>query len=246
MSELLYIVMPVYNEEAVIEKVISEWYPMLENGSEDSRMVIADGGSSDSTLSILYDLQKEYPKLVVFSMPGTEHGSKVIALYKYAIENNAEWVFQTDSDGQTVHEEFLEFWNARHSYDAVFGYRKKRGDGFGRKIIEYVLRVLVAMFFGVFVPDANAPFRLMRCTALSKYIDFMSEDFSLPNAVITACFARYKERICFKNISFRARTSGKNHMTLIKILQIGFSSFWNFSKVRKTLKKHEKETSMKG
>ena len=106
MNETLFIVMPTYNEEANITNVVKEWYTILDNGDENSRMIISDGGSTDNTLSILYELQKEYPKLVVIPKPGTDHGTKVILLYKYAIENNATWIFQTDSDGQTLPSEF--------------------------------------------------------------------------------------------------------------------------------------------
>ena len=59
MGDTLYIVMPAYNEEANIREVVAEWYPILENGSEDSRMVISDGGSKDKTLEVLYELQKQ-------------------------------------------------------------------------------------------------------------------------------------------------------------------------------------------
>ena len=52
----LYIVMPAYNEEANIIDVVREWYPILEGKNEESRLVIADGGSKDNTLNILYDL----------------------------------------------------------------------------------------------------------------------------------------------------------------------------------------------
>ena len=52
----LYIVMPAYNEEANIVEVVKEWYPVLEGKHEDSKMVIADGGSKDNTLEIC----KEY------------------------------------------------------------------------------------------------------------------------------------------------------------------------------------------
>ena len=59
MDETLFIVMPTYNEETNIRNVVEEWYPILENADENSRLVIADGGSKDDTLNILYDLQKE-------------------------------------------------------------------------------------------------------------------------------------------------------------------------------------------
>ena len=75
MNDTLYIVMPAYNEEENIKNVVSEWYPILEKAGADSRMVISDGGSKDKTLDILYELQKEYPKLVVIPKPGTDHGT---------------------------------------------------------------------------------------------------------------------------------------------------------------------------
>ena len=242
MSESLYVVMPVYNEEACIERVVKEWYPVLASGSGDSRMVVADGGSNDRTLSVLYALQKEFPKLVILSKPGTDHGTKVILLYRYAIANGADWIFQTDSDGQTLPGEFPAFWAIRHDFDAILGNRKKRGDGYGRKMVEDVLRLFLKLYFGVMVPDANAPFRLMRSGAVSKYLGAMPEDFNLPNAVLSACFSRYRERVTYREITFQPRQGGKNHMNLKKIFKIGFMSFGRFAKVRKALKASEKET----
>ena len=242
MSESLYVVMPVYNEAACIERVVKEWYPVLASGNGDSRMVVADGGSNDGTLSVLHALQKEFPKLVVLSRPGTDHGTKVILLYRYAIVNGADWIFQTDSDGQTLPEEFPSFWAVRHDFDAILGNRKKRGDGYGRKIVEDVLRLFLKLYFGVMVPDANAPFRLMRSGAVNKYLGAMPEDFNLPNAVLAACFSRYQERVTYREITFQPRQGGKNHMNLKKIFKIGLMSVGNFAKVRNELKASEKET----
>jgi glycosyltransferase involved in cell wall biosynthesis len=79
-QEILYIVMPAYNEEENIVATVEEWYPMLEYGSEKSRLVVSDGGSKDNTLQILYKLQEKYPKLEVLPRPGTDNGTKVILL----------------------------------------------------------------------------------------------------------------------------------------------------------------------
>lgn len=241
MSEALYIVMPTYNEEANIKNVISEWYPVLENGNEESRMVISDGGSKDYTLDILYELQREYPKLVVIPKPGTDHGTKVILLYKYAIEKKADWIFQTDSDGQTIPSEFAEFWKLREKYDVVMGNRVKRGDGYGRKVVENVLRVYLKIFFGVMVPDANAPFRLMKTEVVNKYIHLMPEDFNLPNAILAACFSRYKEKVAYRVVTFQPRQGGKNYMNIKRIIRIGWDSIMNFMEIKKSLNKYDKE-----
>lgn len=239
MGDTLYIVMPTYNEEANIRNVVEEWYPILENGDEESRLVVSDGGSKDKTLEILNELKKEYPKLVVIPKPGTDHGTKVILLYKYAIENGADWIFQTDSDGQTLPSEFAEFWNLRKKYDIVMGNRKKRGDGAGRKLVENVLRVYLKLFFGVMVPDANAPFRLMRSGIVKKYIDLMPSNFNLPNAILAACFSRYKEKVTYRVVTFQPRQGGKNYMNVKRIFKIGRESINNFAQIKKNLKAFE-------
>ena len=187
-------------------------------------------------MNILYDLQKELPKLIVISKPNTDHGTKIIFLYKYAIENGANWIFQTDSDGQTVAEEFTEFWKFRKCYDAVMGNRVKRGDGLVRKEVEYILRVYLKFFFGTWVPDANAPFRLMKSSVVKKYINLMPEDFNLPNAILAACFKKYNDRVIYKKISFQSRQGGKNYMNLKRIFKIGMESVNNFAQIRKKLK----------
>jgi glycosyltransferase involved in cell wall biosynthesis len=231
--------MPAYNEESNISTVVEDWYPLIENGNSDSRMVVADGGSKDKTLKILFDLQKCYPKLEVVSMPGTDHGTKVIFLYKYAIKNGADWIFQTDSDGQTRAEEFLAFWQMRDSYDAVMGNRIKRGDGFFRKIVEDVLRIYLEVFFHASVPDANAPFRLMKSALVKKYIGLMPSDFNLPNAILAACFSRYKDRVVYKEITFRPRQGGKNSINFKKIAKIGMESIHSFILIRRKMIEYE-------
>lgn len=239
MEETLYIVIPTYNEEANIRNVVAEWYPILENAGENSRLVVSDGGSKDKTLDILNELKKEFPKLVVIPKPGTDHGTKVILLYKYAIEKGADWIFQTDSDGQTLPSEFEEFWKLRKKYDIIMGNRKKRGDGAGRKLVENVLRVYLKLFFGVMVPDANAPFRLMKADIVNKYIDLMPSNFNLPNAILAACFSRYKEKVTYRVVTFQPRQGGKNYMNVKRIFNIGRESIGNFAKIKKNLKAFE-------
>lgn len=233
MEDTLYIVMPAYNEEANIANVVEEWYPILDFGNENSRLVVADGGSKDRTLELLYELQNRFPKLVVFSKPYTDHGTKVIFLYKYAIEQGANWIFQTDSDGQTLPDEFEAFWRKRDQWDAILGNRTKRGDGNDRKFVEFVLRMYLFFFFGTLVPDANAPFRLMRANIVNKYLPLMPEDFNLPNAILAMSFKKYGDKISFDEITFRPRQGGKNYMNKKRIFQIGEKALHDFRYLKK-------------
>ncbi len=227
-DDVLYIVMPAYNEEANIKEVVDGWYPVLEGKSDKSRLVIADSGSSDKTHEILEQMKTDHKQLEVLSNTGKQHGPKLIAMYKYAIENGADYVFQTDSDGQTNPAEFGAFWNERLSYNAIIGNRTERGDGKSRAFVEKTVCLLLRLFFGVKVPDANAPFRLMNTKTVAKYIDRFELDYNLPNIMLTTFFAYYRERIKFVAITFKPRQGGKNSINLVKIVKIGFKALKDF------------------
>ena len=229
----LYIVMPAYNEEANIEKTVESWYKVLEGKSEDSRLVIADSGSSDATHDILTLLQKKYPKLDVLENTDKQHGPKVLALYDYAIRNGVDYVFQTDSDGQTNPDEFDMFWTLRNQYDGIFGRRDERGDGKSRAFVERVVCALLRIYFGVKIPDANAPFRLMKTEVIKKYLYRMHRDYNLPNIMMTTYFVYYGEKSKFIPISFKSRQGGVNSINIPKIVGIGWHALSDFKMLKK-------------
>ncbi len=235
--DTLYVVMPAYNEEENIEKVIEDWYPVLDGKSEDSRIVIADSGSSDRTHEILLKLRDDrYPKLEIIDTKERYHGPKVIALYKYAMEHGADYVFHTDSDGQTDPNEFDSFWDQRDTYVGLFGNRTKREDGRDRAGVEKIVCILLKLYFGVDIPDANAPFRLMKADVLKSYIDRMADDYAIPNIMITTFFVYYKESCAFPVISFKPRMKGTDSINMMKILKIGIRSLKDFHSFKKAMR----------
>lgn len=234
-EDILYIVMPAYNEEANILNTVKQWYPLLEGKNAKSKLVIADSGSTDSTHKILEDIKREYPKLEVLSGTGKSHGSKVIALYKYAITQGADYIFQTDSDGQTNPDEFQNFWDMRLNYDAILGQRQSRGDGKIREIVQHIVCVLLKLYFGVKVPDANAPFRLMKTTMIEKYLDRFVSDYDLPNIMLTMFFTYYHERVFFLPITFQSRQGGTNFINMSRIMKIGWKALRDFKRFKKDM-----------
>lgn len=230
--ENLYIVMPAYNEEENIESVVRAWCRNLDGKGENSRLVVADSGSSDRTHNILINLKSEIPKLEILEGTGTQHGPKVLALYSYAVMQGADYIFQTDSDGQTNPDEFEIFWNLRTRYDVILGNRQIRGDGKARAFVEKVVCFLLKLYWGIEVPDANAPFRLMKAKTVEKYLYKLPQDYNLPNIILTAYFVYYKERACFKEITFRPRQKGKNSVNIPKIIKIGWKALYDFGKLR--------------
>ena len=107
----LYIIIPAYNEEETILDVIHGWYPIIEryHGDGASRLVIINDGSTDHTANILEEAAKTRPLLTTITKENSGHGATVLFGYHFALEHGADYIFQTDSDGQTLPEEFENF-----------------------------------------------------------------------------------------------------------------------------------------
>lgn len=234
----LFIVIPAYNEEFNIEAVVHQWYPILADKDPKSRLVIADEGSTDRTHEILVRLQDKLQQLEILSDTGRQHGPKVMALYDYAVRQGADYIFQTDSDGQTNPDEFEEFWQLRKSYTGIFGHRKVRGDGRVRAFVEQIVCFLLKLYFGVRIPDANAPFRLMQTHTLQKYLYKLPSDYNIPNIMITTYYVFYKEDTAFRTISFKPRQGGANSVNLFRICRIGWQALKDFRIFKKDMKEN--------
>lgn len=239
--EKLFIVIPVYNEEANIKTVIEDWYPIVEkyNGNGESRLVVIDDGSKDNTYSIIEECAKKYPLMQPITKQNEGHGATIWYGYNYAIQNGADYIFQTDSDGQTLPSEFEEFWKAKENYEMVIGNRNKREDGFSRYFVTKVLKIVLKLCFGVTVTDANTPFRLMKADVLKENLKWMPPKFNLSNVIISVIYAKKNYRVKYIPITFRPRQGGVNSINLKKIFKIGWQAVKDFNKINKALKEIE-------
>ncbi len=240
MLDKLYIVIPAYNEEMNIEAVAREWHEVLENiGGTGSKLVIIDDGSKDNTYKKLCELQSELSYLEPITKSNGGHGATVLYGYNYAVKNKADYIFQTDSDGQTLPSEFYQFWDLRENYSAIIGYRKHRQDGFSRIIVTKTLKLILFLTFGQNVPDANTPFRLIKREALEKSLPKIPNDFNLSNVMLTVALVQSKMNIKFIPITFKPRQGGVNSINLKKITGIGVQALKDFMELRKeNLGKH--------
>ena len=235
--DILYIVIPAYNEEANIGDVIESWYPIIEkhNGGGQSRLVIIDDGSRDRTLEIMQEAAKTRPLLVPLTKENKGHGATVLYGYKYALREGADFIFQTDSDGQTLPEEFEPFWERRNEYDLIAGWRRGRQDGFSRKVITSVLRGTVKFTFGLDLRDVNVPYRLMKAETLRKWIGLVPPDFNLTNIAVMAIFGKVGARILSIPVTFRPRQGGKSTVNVRKIGGIGIQALRDFRKLNRAI-----------
>lgn len=233
--EKLYIIIPAYNEEENIENVVRDWYEIVSRTGKDSRLIIIDDGSKDSTYAKLCELQKEMPQLEPITKPNAGHGATVFYGYNYALKEKADYIFQTDSDGQTLSSEFNAFWEKRHEREAIIGYRNHREDGFSRVFVTKTLKLVLKIIFDITVTDANTPYRLMKRELLEKYISKVPKDFNLSNVMLTVLFVYNRENIEFLPITFRQRQGGVNSINLKKITKIGIQAVKDFRTIKKSM-----------
>lgn len=217
----LYIVMPAYNEEGVIAEVVDEWHAVVESVGNGSKLVMFNDGSQDNTSGVLEKIKHKYPNLMVINKENSGHGPTCIKAYKYAVAEKADWVFQTDSDGQTKTSDFYRFWEKRDRFDFIIGRRVKRGDGFIKWLISRTLKLLVFMIFGIIMKDVNSPFRLMKGERLCQYLPMIPDNYFLPNTLLSVMITKNNEKILWQNISFSPRTHGISSMPLKKVIRLG-------------------------
>ena len=240
MNDTLYIVMPAYNEEANIEEVVREWHPVCEQIAAEghcAKLLIANDGSKDLTGQKLAVLQAEYPYLMPLDKPNSGHGATVLYLYRKAIEDGADYVFQTDSDGQTRPDEFPQMWDNRNRYDFQIGTRGGRQDGLSRVIVTKTLRLVVRLMFHVWIKDANTPFRLMKADKLEPILGVIPADYNLANVAVSAIAARWNYAIRWQPITFRPRQGGVNSINLRRIFRLGWKALADFRTINSRLKR---------
>jgi len=185
------VVMPVFNEQASVRKVVTEWFREIENWTEEFTFLAIDDGSNDGTLQILQGLKERLgTRLEILSRENRGHGQSCLEGYRIACERGIPYLFQIDSDGQCDPQYFFRFWRDRAKFDVIYGYRRVRDDGWRRVLASFILRATLLIFAGTNCVDANVPYRLMRTSALGNCLNLIPGDFFLTNVALAVMLKR--------------------------------------------------------
>lgn len=176
-NQTISLVIPVYNEHEVIEKVIRDFYSKVISKLPNSEFIIAEDGSNDGTKEILSTIAKEIP--ITLIMGESRKG------YTKAVKDalrlpKTDLVFFSDSDGQ---QEPDDFWNLLENIkgnDIVVGYKHPRNDPFLRVLISKIYQIVNFALFGIKLNDINCGFRLIRRNVIE---DILNDINLLPNFV---------------------------------------------------------------
>jgi len=179
----LTVILPVYNEEAVIETVVREWAESLDALEIDFSIRAYDDGSTDKSFEILQRLAGTTScTLRVAHHSNRGHGPTILRGYR---EARGEWVLQVDSDAEVSPSDFEGMWRTRSSWDFVLGFRTGRSVPLPRRLVSALARWTVRTTFGPSLRDVNCPFRLMRRVALQRLLRHMPDVAFAPNVLLS-------------------------------------------------------------
>lgn len=221
------LVIPVYNEEECIEKVLSDWSNELMDLDIPYQLFVINDGSRDGTGDILDKFAKTNPSISVIHQENQGHGIAVKNGYITAIESGHDYIFQTDSDDQFSPSDFRKLWEKRKSSSAIFGHRLKRHDPFHRKVISFFLKKILFDYFFVDIPDANIPYRLFERNFLKHAAATLTPGLFAPNVFLSILSFKYFGDCPVVPVSHFERKGTQAKLIRLSLLKACLKSFWD-------------------
>src|SRR3989344_6350375 len=167
------IVVPVYNEEKILEKSISNLTDFLKkNFKHDWQIIIADNASIDKTLEIANNLSKKYKKVKVLHLDQKGRGRALRAAWT---QSKADIVSYMDVDLSTDLTFFpLMVDSLLNGYDVATGSRLMKGAEIKRSLKREILsrgyNVLVRLILGVNYKDSQCGFKAVTREIVDKIV----------------------------------------------------------------------------
>ena len=141
------IVLPVYNEEGNLEKLMAEITEAMQPLGKSYEVVCVNDCSTDSSLDLLKKLRSADPQHIRIISFKRNHGltSALDAGFKNAV---GDIVGMLDADLQNDPADFPSMFKAIEQFDVVCGWRKNRKDTFVKKMSSKIANRVRRMFTG--------------------------------------------------------------------------------------------------
>lgn len=211
-KDKVYILIPCYNEEGNIGNLLQE----IKNLTQNFISVVVDDCSSDNTLAEA----KQEENTDILELPiNLGVGGAVQTGFKYALENNAQYVVKLDGDGQHDPADIEKLLKPlkENTSDIVIGSRfLNEGQGFRstffRRLGIKLLQVYCRFLTGKKITDPTSGFRAYNCTALAFMANnYPSFDYPEPEEIVLATQNNLK--ITEISVSMREREKGESSIT---------------------------------
>lgn len=211
----LSIVVPVFNELAVIDTVLADIRREVLDHVPGSELVIIDDCSTDGTAALLAAASAADVRIRVLTSPrNSGHGASVRRGFDAA---QGQWIFQIDSDGQVDLAQFGELWSRREGSDLLMGVRAVRHDPRHRLVLTRVTRVIVSLLARRWLRDANVPFKLIRTDLFRHLEPLLPSDAFAPSILLALGAARSGALITEIEIRHLPRPHGQSTLRVWRL-----------------------------
>lgn len=227
------VIIPTYNEKENVEKIIRAVLSL----EEKFDILIIDDGSPDGTADIVKNLQLEYKdSLHILERTGKLGlGTAYITGFKWAVENNYEYIIEMDADFSHNPNDLPKLYNAcKEGADLSIGSRYCNGISvinwpIGRVIMSYYASTYVRTVLGMNVYDTTAGFKCFKKRVLET-IDFDRIKMKGYGFQIEMKYNTYKLGFTIKEVPiiFVDRTEGTSKMSS----GIFGEAFWGVLKMK--------------
>jgi glycosyltransferase involved in cell wall biosynthesis len=227
----LYVVVPCYNEEAVLpetSKRMLDLFAQMKNDSlisEKSRIVFVDDGSKDKTWNIIDALAKEHIEIAGVKLARNAGHQNALLGGLMTVKDDCDCAISIDADLQddiNVIPDMVR--NYLDGYDVVYGVRNKRDTDtfFKRTTAVGFYRLMQAM--GVKIVFNHADYRLMSKRALEGLAQFPERNLFLRGMVP---LVGYRSTSVYYDRN--ERFAGESKYPLKKMLSFAFDGITSFS-----------------
>ena len=181
------VVIPAYNEEWRILPTVGAIATHMCSRGEPWELIIADDGSTDTTVSLLQDLR--FPNMTV--LVAAKNTGKGDAVRRGILAARGEFILFADADQSTPIEQFDRLMEKIDAgYDVVVGSRAAAGAAVSgksalRKVLSRGLHLVVSVGFGIEIADTQCGFKLFTAPAARSLFNLQVVDgFSFDLEVI--------------------------------------------------------------
>lgn len=166
-APLLSVVVPVYNEEAVLAAFYERLRDILDRLEVRREILFVNDGSTDATLTLIRELQCRDPGIALVDL--SRNFGKEIALTAGLDHARGDAVIVIDADLQDPPElipQLLEKW--REGYDVVYAMRNARnGESWLKKLTAYGFYRVMSHVGPIAIPPDTGDFRLLSRRAVA-------------------------------------------------------------------------------
>ena len=222
----LSVVIPVYNEEAVLPTLFGRLYPSLDALGIDYEIVFVNDGSKDRSVALLrqqFSARPQHTRVVLFHANFGQH-SAVMAGLAYA---RGDYVVTLDADLQNPPEEIGKLVGMLdQGYDYVGTIRQHRQDSWWRRWFSKRINRLRELMTPVRITDQGC---MMRGYARSV-VTALNQTREI-NTFIPALASLYAMRPIEVPISHEERFAGRSKYSMYSLIRLNFDLITGFSVV---------------